>query len=53
MRTSVAPVADQAEAVGHIHEGLSEVPKHLEADWTDPVIADWSAKIAEDAHVLT
>src|SRR5579883_451077 len=54
MRTSVAPVADQSEAERHsIHVALSEVPKHLEADWADPVIADWSAKIAEDARMLT
>ena len=53
MRTSVAPVADQAEADGRsIRVALSEVPKHLVSDWTDPVIADWSAKIAEDTHVL-
>src|SRR5205809_2011459 len=53
MRTSVAPVADQAEADGRsIRVALSEVPKHLVSDWADPVIADWSAKIAEDTHVL-
>ncbi len=53
MRTSVAPAVDQPEADGGtIPVALSEVPKHLDSDWADPVIADWSAKIAEETHVL-
>src|SRR5947209_3651079 len=53
MRTSVAPVTDREEAIGRtIHVELAEVPKHLVPDWPDPVIADWSAKIAEETQAL-
>jgi len=53
MRTIVAPDTDQTEAVSHsIHVELSEGPKHLDNDWPDHAIADWSAKMVEDAHAL-
>src|SRR5579872_1387990 len=54
MRTSVAPDTVETAAVSHsIQVELSEVPKHLESDWPVPAVAEWSAKIVEEAHALT
>ncbi|MGH2364831.1 MAG: RNA polymerase sigma factor RpoD [Chloroflexota bacterium] len=52
MRTSVVTETTHAEVVTHVHVDLGDMPKHLDSDWAEPTISDWSGRITDETAVI-